>query len=49
MISDLDHGDRVTALESGFTGLEDSLDQHKNDFNSRIVSCNIKMFMMKYT
>ena len=41
MISDVDHGDRVTALESGFSGLKDSLDQHRNDFDSRIVSCKI--------
>ena len=37
MISDFDHGDRVTALESGFTGLKDSMDQHKSDFNSKMV------------
>ena len=37
MISDVDHGDRVRALESGFTGLEDSLDQHRNDFNTKMV------------
>ena len=44
MISDVDHGDRVTALESGFSGLEDSMDQHRNDFKSRIVmldSCRL--------
>ena len=37
MISDIDHGDRVTALESGFTSLKDSLDQHRNDYNSKMV------------
>ena len=37
MISDVDHGDRVTALESEFSGLEDSMDQHRNDFSSRMV------------
>ena len=37
MISDVDHGDRVRALESGFTGLEDSLDQHRNDFKTEMV------------
>ena len=30
MISDVDHGDRVT-------GLEDSMDKHRNDFNSKMV------------
>ena len=29
MISDLDHGDRVNALESGFIGLKDSMGQHQ--------------------
>ena len=38
MISNVDHGDRVTALESGFSGLEDSMDQQKNAINSRMVS-----------
>ena len=38
MISNVDSGDRVASLESGFTGLKDSLDQHRNDFNSRMVS-----------
>ena len=38
MISNADHGDRVTALESGFTGLEDSLDQHRNHFDSKMVN-----------
>ena len=45
MISNVDHGDRVTALESGFTGLEDSLDQHRNDFNTKMVK--IDMICMK--
>ena len=42
MISDVDHGDRVTALESGFTGLEDSMGQHKNYFDSRMVGVMIE-------
>ena len=37
MISNVDHGDRVASLESGFTGLEDSLDQHRNHFDSKMV------------
>ena len=41
MISNVDHGDRVTALESGLSGLDDSMDQHRNDFKSRIVSSKI--------
>ena len=44
MISDVDHGDRVTALESGFSGLEDSLDQHRNNLNTRMV----KLYYMIY-
>ena len=42
MISDVDHGDRVTALESRFTGLEDSLDWHRNNFNTKMV----KLYMI---
>ena len=38
MVLNADHGERVTALESGFTGLEDSMTQHRNDFHSRLVS-----------
>ena len=41
MISDVDHGDRVNALESGLTGLEDSITQHRNDFHSKLVSAMI--------
>ena len=37
MISNVDHGDRVTALESGFSGLEETMDQHRNDLHSRMV------------
>ena len=37
MISNVDHGDRVALLESGFTGLEDSLDQHRIHFDSKMV------------
>ena len=37
MISNVDHGDRVTALESGYTGLEDSMDKQRNNFNSKLV------------
>ena len=37
MISDVDHGDRVTALESGITGLEDTMDQQRNSLHSRMV------------
>ena len=37
MISNVDNGDRVTALESGFTGLEDSMDEQRNNFNSKMV------------
>ena len=44
MISDVDHGDRVTALESGFIGLEDSMGQHQNDFNSKLVNSLVSMF-----
>ena len=44
MISNVDHGDRVTALESGFTGLEDSMGQHQNDFNSKLVNSVVSMF-----
>ena len=44
MISDVDHGHRVTALESGFTGLEDSMGQHQNDFNSKLVNSLVSMF-----
>ena len=42
MISDVDHGHRVTALESGFTGLEDSMGQHRNYFDSKMVGVMIE-------
>ena len=42
MISEVDHGDRVTVLESGFTGLEDSMGQHKNYFDSKMVGVMIE-------
>ena len=35
------HGDRVTALESGFTNLEDSMDKHRNDLNSEMVTLHM--------
>ena len=38
MISNVDHGDRVASLETGFSGLEDSMNQHSNDFNSKMVN-----------
>ena len=49
MVSNVDHGDRVTSLETGFSGLENSInqlrnhsntriDQHRNDFDSRLVN-----------
>ena len=41
MISGIDHGDRVTALESGFSGLEDSMNQQRNDFNSKMVKFHL--------
>ena len=44
MISDVDHGDRVTALESEITGLEDTMDQHSNSLHSRMV----KLSQIKY-
>ena len=42
MISEVDHGDRVTVLESGFTGLEDSMGQHRNYFDSKMVGVMIE-------
>ena len=38
MMSNVDHGDRVASLETGFSGLEDSMNQHRNDFNTKMVS-----------
>ena len=37
-ISNNNHGDRVKSLETGFTGLKDSMNQNRNDFNSKMVS-----------
>ena len=44
LISNVDHGDRVTALESGFTGLEDLMDQQRNNFISRLVNSLFNVF-----
>ena len=49
MISDVDHGHRVTALESGFTGLGDLRDQHQNDFNSKLVNSLVSMFQKHFS
>ena len=44
IISNVDHGDRVTALEAGITGLEDSMDQQRNNFNSKLVKSLFNIF-----
>ena len=36
MISNADHGDRVESLETGFSGLKKSMNQLRNDSNTRI-------------
>ena len=38
MISNVDHGARVTSLETGISGLKNSMNQHRNDINSRMVN-----------
>ena len=44
LISNVDHGDRITTIESGFTGLEDSMDQQRNNFISRLVNSLFNVF-----
>ena len=38
MISNVDHGDRVRSLETGISGLKNSMNQHRNNFNSKMVN-----------
>ena len=60
MISNVDHGDRVASLETGFSGLENSMnqlrnhsntriDQHRNDFNSRLVGSFMINLLKSFT
>ena len=38
MISNVDHGDRVRALESGVSGLKNSMTQHRDAFDTKLVT-----------
>ena len=41
MISDVDHGSRVSSLESGLSGMEDSMNQKVESLDSRMVSIRL--------